>query len=97
MTDPYATSDVLVIRQEDPGQPDGVEPLRHGEAFSAQSNHHLPLDGLRKRRVHFFARGDNGIALATGAVVIQDGWAEIRRMWWKVRGAGALPAASWKP
>jgi putative acetyltransferase len=32
--------------------------------------------------VHFFvARDDNEIALATGAVVIQEGCAEIRRMW----------------
>ena len=87
MTGSHATSDAYVIRQEDPGQPDVVELLKHGEAHSetlypAESSHHLLLDGLRKPGVHFFvARDDNGIALATGAVVIQDGWAEIKRMW----------------
>ena len=80
-------SAALVIRQEDPAQPDVVELLRHGEAFSAglyppESNHHLPLDALRRTEVRFFvARDTEGKALATGAVVLHDGWAEIKRMW----------------
>jgi len=83
----HATCDVLVVRREDPVQPDVVELLRPGEAHSATlypaaSNHHLPLDGLRNPGVHLFvARDDNEIALATGAVVIQEGCAEIKRMW----------------
>jgi putative acetyltransferase len=61
--------------------------MRHGEAFSAslyppESNHHLPLDALRRPEVHFLvARDADGKALATGAVVLRDGWAEIKRMW----------------
>jgi putative acetyltransferase len=68
----------LVIRQEDPAQPDVVELLRHGEAFSAslyppESDNLLPLDALRRTEVRFFvARDAEGKALATGAVVLHD-------------------------
>ena len=77
----------VIIRQEDPAQPDVVELMRHGEAFSAslyppESNHHLPLAALRRPEVCFLvARDAEGRALATGAVVLRDGWAEIKRMW----------------
>ena len=80
-------SSALIIRQEDPAQPDVVDLLRHGEAFSAslyppESNHHLPLDALRRPEVRFFvARDAEGKAFATGAVVLHDNWAEIKRMW----------------
>ena len=75
------------IRQEDPAQPDVVELLRHGEAFSAslyppESNHHLPIEALRRPEVRFFvARDTEGEPFATGAVVLHDDWAEIKRMW----------------
>ena len=87
MPHPRLASAALIIRQEDPAQPDVVELLRHGEAFSAslyppESNHHLPLDGLRRTEVRFFvARDAEGKALATGAVVLHDNWAEIKGMW----------------
>lgn len=77
----------VIIRLEDPAQPDVVELLRHGEAFSAslyppESRHQLPLDGLRRPEVRFFvARDAEGKALATGALVLNDCWAEIKRMW----------------
>jgi putative acetyltransferase len=80
-------SSAPVIRQEDPAQPDVVELLRHGEAFSAslyppESKHHLPLDALQRAEVRFFvARDAEGKALATGAVVLHDNWAEIKRLW----------------
>ena len=53
----------LVIRQEDPAQPDVIELLRHGEAFSArlyppESNHHLQLDALRRPEVRFLVARD---------------------------------------
>ena len=79
--------DVLIIRLEDPAQSDVVELLRHGEAFSAslyppQSNHHLPLEALRRPEVRFLvARDADGKALATGALVHHGDWAEIKRMW----------------
>jgi putative acetyltransferase len=87
MPHPRLASAALIIRQEDPAQPDVVELLRHGEAFSAslyppESNHHLPLDALRGTEVRFFvARDTEGKALATGALVLHDNWAEIKRMW----------------
>jgi putative acetyltransferase len=77
----------VVVREEDPAQPDVVELMRHGEAFSAslyppESNHHLPLDALREPEVRLLvARDPERKALATGAIVLHDGWAEIKRMW----------------
>lgn len=79
--------DALIIKQEDPAQPDVVELMRHGEAFSAslyppESRHHLAVDVLRRPEVRFLvARDRQGKALATGALVLHDGWAEIKRMW----------------
>ena len=75
------------IRQEDPAQPDILALLAQGEAnsaalYPAESNHHLPLDLLRRANVQFLvARGPDGVALATGAVVLNGGWAEVKRMW----------------
>lgn len=80
-------SAALVIKQEDPAQPDVVALLRNGEAnsaklYPAESNHHLPLDALRRPEVRFLvARNVGGKPVATGAVVLGDGWAEIKRMW----------------
>jgi putative acetyltransferase len=77
----------LRINLEDPAQPEIVTLLRGGEAHSAalypaESNHHLPLDGLRAPGVRFMvARDERGRAVATGALVLHDGWAELKRMW----------------
>jgi putative acetyltransferase len=79
--------DALIVKQEDPAQPDVVELMRRGEAFSAslyppESSHHLALDVLRGPEVRFLvARDGEGKALATGALVLHGGWAEIERMW----------------
>jgi putative acetyltransferase len=87
MPHPRLGPEALIIKQEDPAQPDVVELMRHGEEFSAslyppESNHHHPLDALRRPEVRFFvARAADGKALATGALVLHDGWAEIKRMW----------------
>jgi putative acetyltransferase len=94
MTQSRTASADLVIRQEDPARPEIVALLRNGEAHStnlypAESNHHLPLDALRSPAVRFLvARDADGRALATGAVVLQDGWAEIKRMWVEEEGRG---------
>ena len=83
----HATFAAVTIRQEDPARPDVAELLRQGQAnseklYPAESNHHLPLDALRKPEVRFFvARDSEGEALATGALVLQQGWAEIKCMW----------------
>jgi putative acetyltransferase len=77
----------VIVRLEDPAQSDVAELLRHGEAFSAslyptESSHHLPLDALRRPEARFFvARDIEGKALATGALVLHNDWAEIKRMW----------------
>lgn len=87
MAQPPSPSAALVIKQEDPAQPDVVALLRNGEAesaklYPAESNHHLPLDALRRPEVRFLvARDVEGKPVATGAVVLGDGWAEIKRMW----------------
>jgi len=87
MTQSHSISAPLVIKQEDPAQPDIVELLRHGEAnsarlYPAESNHHLPLNALRMPEVRFLVACDaEGKALATGAVVLQEEWAEIKQMW----------------
>src|SRR3984957_12827929 len=87
MLHPRMARAALVIRQEGPAQPDVIQLLRHGEAFSAslyppESNHHLPLDALRRPEVRFLvARDAEGKALATGALVLNGEWAEIKRMW----------------
>jgi putative acetyltransferase len=86
--------DALIIKQEDPAQPDVVELMRHGEAFSAslyppESRHHLAVDVLRRPEVRFLvARDRQGKALATGALVLHDGCAEIKRMWVEEAGRG---------
>ncbi len=75
------------IAIEDPAQPEITRLLRDGEAHSAElypaeSNHHLPLEALRKSNVRFFvARSDDGRAVATGALVLHRDWAELKRMW----------------
>lgn len=64
-----------------------VAMLRNGEAHSAklypaESNHHLPLGALVEADVRFVvARNADGRAVGTGAVLLHDGWAEIKRMW----------------
>ncbi len=82
----------IKIQTEDPRSPEIVAMLEDGEAFAAslypaESNHFLSLDALRSENVRFFvARDLNGRALGTGAIALNDGWAEIKRMW-------VLPAA----
>ncbi|TPQ50976.1 GNAT family N-acetyltransferase [Prosthecomicrobium hirschii] len=77
------------IAREDPGAADVLALLAAGEAHSAslypaESNHHLDLEGLRAASVRFFVARDEALpraALATAAIVLHDGWAEIKRMW----------------
>ena len=74
MPHPRLAPDALIIKQEDPAQPDVVELMRHGEAFSAslypaESRHHLAVDVVRTPEVRFLvARDGQGKALATGAL-----------------------------
>ena len=82
-----SSGSVITIAPEDPGRADILPLLLDGEAASAalypaESNHHLPLDALRAANVRFLvARDGDARPLATGALVISDGWAEVKRMW----------------
>ena len=82
------------IALEDPAQPDIVALLADGEAYGAalypaESNHFLPIDALRGPEVRFVvARDADGVAVGTGAVVLDDGWAELKRMWVVPRARG---------
>jgi len=84
----------FALTLEDPGQPEVIAMLEAGEAYMAglypaESNHILSLDGLRAPNVRFIvARNSDGNAMGTGAVVLNDGWAEIKRMWVKPEARG---------
>jgi putative acetyltransferase len=77
----------LKIAEEDPSQPEILALLHDGEDYSArlypaESNHHLPLSGLRASNVRFIvARDGSGRAVGTGAIVLNGAWAEIKAMW----------------
>lgn len=77
----------FTITPEDPGQPEILALLADGEAYGvdlypAESNHYLPVDALRAPGVLFLvARDTAGAAVGTAAIVANDGWAEIKRMW----------------
>jgi putative acetyltransferase len=77
----------IQIELADPGGPDIVALLEDGERYSAslyppESNHMLPIEALRADNVRFVvARDEGGAVVGTGALVLFDGWAEIKRMW----------------
>jgi len=88
------------IALEDPAKPDVIALLEAGDAYGAslypaESNHFLPLEGLRAPNVRFVvARDGQGKALATGAIALLDGYAELKRMWVmpEARGMGISKA-----
>lgn len=87
MNDPISKFDEFSIAPEDPTQAEVITLLRKGEEYSAElypaeSNHHLPIENLRQSNVRFLVgRDGNGHAIATGALVLYDGWAEVKAMW----------------
>jgi len=91
----------ILIAIEDPDQLEILALLRDGEEYGAslyptESNHFLPLDALRAPELRFHvARDSNGQAVATGALVVNGDWAEIKRMWVvpDARGLGACAFA----
>ncbi len=88
------------VRAEDPGDAEIAALLEQGERYAAglypaESNHFLPIDALRQPNVRFVvARNDSGVAIGTGALVVNDDWAEIKRMWVvpEARGKGISKA-----
>ncbi|MFD9898636.1 GNAT family N-acetyltransferase [Mesorhizobium sp. NPDC059025] len=77
----------FAITLEDPAKPEIVALLEDGERYGAslypaESNHFLSIDELRADNVRFaVARDADGVAIATGALALNDGWAELKRMW----------------
>lgn len=75
------------IALERADQPDVLALLRDAETYSAalypaESNHHLPPDALCRPEVAFYvARDTAGRAVATGALVAQGDWGEVKCMW----------------
>ena len=93
------TDQGLTIAAEDPAQPQIARLLRDGEVHSAElypaeSNHHLSLESLRQSHVRFFVGRIEGRAVATGALVLNGSWAELKRMWVvpSARGRGVSKA-----
>lgn len=90
----------FAIALEDPAKPEIVALLEDGERYGAslypaESNHFLSIDELRADNVLFaVARDGDGIAIATGALALNDGWAELKRMWVvpQARGRGLSKA-----
>lgn len=84
---------------EDPDQPEIIQLLADGEAYGAslyptESNHFLDLSALCASNVRFLVARDEGRALGIGAVVLNNDWAEIKRMWVvpQARGKGLSKA-----
>ncbi|HEV2503530.1 MAG TPA: GNAT family N-acetyltransferase [Mesorhizobium sp.] len=77
----------FAITLEDPAKPEIVALLEDGEKYGAslypaESNHFLSIEELRADNVRFaVARDADGVAIATGALALNDGWAELKRMW----------------
>lgn len=90
----------FAIALEDPAKPEIVALLEDGERYGAslypaESNHFLSIDELRADNVLFaVARDGDGVAIATGALALNDGWAELKRMWVvpQARGRGLSKA-----
>ncbi len=77
----------ITIERADPKSPEILPLLLDGERYSAslypaESNHILPVETLRAANVHFVvARNDSSAIVGTAALVLFDGWAEVKRMW----------------
>jgi putative acetyltransferase len=77
----------MQIRIERPDQPDTMALIDALDAYlaplyPAESQHGLSLEALLDPRVHFaVARDDAGAACGCGAVVLLEGYAEIKRMY----------------
>ena len=75
----------VTIALEDPGADDVVDLLRASDAFTAalypaESNHMLDIDALHRREVSFFVARLDARAVGCGALVTEDGYGEIKRM-----------------
>jgi putative acetyltransferase len=89
-----ASSSPACVADESPDQPDVLQLIDELDAYQrslypAESNHLLDLSSLLQPNVHFaVARGGQGEALGCAAVVLMDGFAEIKRMFVSPRARG---------
>lgn len=89
-----ASSFAIRVTDESPDQPDVRRLIDELDAYQqslypAESNHLLDLSSLMQPNVHFaVARGAQGEALGCAAVVLMDGFAEIKRMFVSPRARG---------
>lgn len=79
---------------ESPDQPDVIELIAALDAYQdslypAESRYALDLASLKKSNVRFVvARDDNGQAIGCGAVVLYDGYGELKRMYVREQSRG---------
>lgn len=79
---------------ESPDQPDIIELIAELDAYQdslypAESRYALDLASLKKSNVRFVvARDNNGQAIGCGAVVLYDGYGELKRMYVREQSRG---------
>lgn len=89
------------VAAERPDQPEVVRLIDALDAYQkplypAESHHGIDIESLMRPSVVFaVARGGDGAAIGCGAIVMEGGWAELKRMYvlpaWRGRGvAGAI-------
>src|SRR4051812_5049696 len=82
------------IAIESPDQPDVIALIAHLDAYQdslypPESRYALDLASLKKSNVRFaVARDDAGVAAGRGAVVLYEGYAELKRMYVRERSRG---------
>lgn len=84
----------MQITIESPDQPDVIELIADLDVYQdslypAESRYALDLDSLKKSNVRFVvARDNNGQAIGCGAVVLYDGYGELKRMYVREQSRG---------
>jgi putative acetyltransferase len=83
------------IKLESPDQPEVVALIDELDAFQKplyppESHHGIDIDALMQLNVLFAVARHDGEAVGCGAVVLNDGWGEIKRMFVRpqLRGRG---------
>lgn len=83
------------IALERPDQPEVAALIDELDAFQKplyppESHHGIPVDALMQPHVLFAVARDEGEAIGCGAVVLNDGWGELKRMFVRpsLRGRG---------